>query len=448
MQRRGFSDDWWSLSGPSRFLDKVAAKTNQPCGIVGLSFPAPPPLGWLEALTQRLDENAPVPPVLVDASAGLRRRSPVSVLAAAAGLELSGLRLIAEFVGERALADLNFLVHGLAPADWRQWSLFLRSFRSERQRIAGAGGPSIVLTIPRGIPPDDIRATLGTVPIRWLGAVSRLDTRVYVDMIGANRGDDLISRVALETTVEFGGWDRDLTRALASLTVEQQLDPSVHLRDYAAAVSAETPCWENALVDMWDGEPHVVTYALMAAGAEKVLKARLWSARVRAVFPFLNAIRVAFVEKYYGRLMAELPLTKIFNDRPKTYDAPEDLEFYDLMQILRPYLQQDENMLLNDCLGLRRAMAHVDPGDTWRIIRASNLWEKLSDDFPAASIGWDWPRCCKFARNTDPLRADFASKSGPLDCCVSILSCGPEWPGRVFGDGICGRDRRGSARVF
>ena len=55
---------------------------------------------------------------------------------------------------------------------------------------------------------------------------------------------------------------------------------------------------------------------------------------------------------------------------------------------------------------------------------------------------------CEFARNTDPLRADFASKSDPSDGCVSILPHGPEWPGRILGDGIGGPDRQGSARIF
>jgi hypothetical protein len=87
--------------------------------------------------------------------------------------------------------------------------------------------------------------------------------------------------------------------------------------------------------------------------------------------------------------------------------------------------------------------AHGNLESNWRNAAVFQVSESL--DFAILHVaGYG----CKFARNTDPLRADFASKSDPLDCCVSILSCGPEWPGRVFGDGICGRDRRGSARVF
>jgi AAA domain len=48
---------------------------------------------------------------------------------------------------------------------------------------------------------------------------------------------------------------------------------------------------------------------------------------------------------------------------------------------------------LADSYALRMAMAHMDPGDAWRIVRASTLWDRLEPDFPAASTGWDWPRC-------------------------------------------------------
>ena len=54
----------------------------------------------------------------------------------------------------------------------------------------------------------------------------------------------------------------------------------------------------------------------------------------------------------------------------------------------------------------------------------------------------------EFARNTAPLRADFASKSDPSDRCVSILPIGPELSGRIWGDDVGGRDRRCSTGVF
>ena len=386
-------DAWWDLPGPARFLDRAAAMADSQLGVLGIAMPVPMPRDWLRAMTRRISAQASVSPVLVAASAGLRGRSPVRMLAAAAGLETSGLRLVAGFVDEPALAETVFLVHGVPQTDWRQWSLFLRSFRAERQRQPRLSSPSVILAVPRAIPPDDLHATLGARPLRWMGVVSRLDTCLYAQRLGGQPGDDLLARTAAETTVEFAGWDRDMIGALASLTLEQQLDPVPLLADFAASVSRETPCWENALVDLWDGAPHISTLALVAAGNDTALRARLWSARVRAVFPFIDTVRLAFVAKYDARLRAELPLTKSFNGRSVTYADPVRLEFYDLKTILGPSLPRSEMALIDHCYRLRTSMAHADPGDTRRIVEASALWERLESDFPVGSAGWDWPRC-------------------------------------------------------
>jgi predicted kinase len=226
-----------------------------------------------------------------------------------------------------------------------------------------------------------------------MGMLSRLDTRLYAERIAGRQDDDLLGRVATETVVEFAGWDRTMAEALTRLPLNDRLNPVPFLVDYAASIHGQTPCWENGLVDMWDGQPHVSTLALVAARDDVALSARLWSARVRVVFPFLNAVRLAFAVKYESLLRAELPIVKIYNDRQHVYDDPVRLELFDLKAILEQAISRDEVMMLDDCLKLRRAMAHADPGDAFRIIRASERWERLEPDFPAASTGWEWPRC-------------------------------------------------------
>lgn len=387
------ADSWWSLPGPARFLERAVAAANAEPGVVGLSLPRPAPLHWREAVTQRVDEQASSLPISVDAGSGLRGRSPVRVLAAAAGLETSGLRLISQFLDQPALADAVFIVHGALTVDWRQWSLFLRALRADRSRTDRAGAPTILFAIPPAIPPDEVRATFGGPPLRWMGVLSRLDTRLYAERIAGRRDDDLLGRVAMETVVEFAGWDRAMAEALTRLPLEDQLNPVPFLVEHAAALDGQTPCWENGLVDMWDGQPHVSTLALVAKRDEVAINARLWSARVRAVFPFLNTVRLAYVARYEALLRAALPIVKTYNDRQHVYDDPSRLELYDLKTVLEPSISRDEVLMLDDCLRLRRAMAHADPGDAYRIVRASERWERLEPDFPAASTGWDWPRC-------------------------------------------------------
>jgi hypothetical protein len=55
---------------------------------------------------------------------------------------------------------------------------------------------------------------------------------------------------------------------------------------------------------------------------------------------------------------------------------------------------------------------------------------------------------CEIARNTDPLRAVFASNPDPSALRVSVSPDGPGRPGRALGDDVRGRDRRYPARLF
>jgi hypothetical protein len=385
-------DAWWSLPGPARLLRRVATDlAAAETGVLGLAFPVPKPVHWLEALIDCLNDQVAATPVVIDVSAGLRGRSPVRMLAAQAGLETSGLRLISQFIDEPSLIDSVFVVHGVQPADWRQWSVFLRGFCAERRRKQSLSAPAIVLIVPPGMPADDVRASLGAQPVRWLGAMSRIDTMLYVERVAGHPGNDLISRVALDTMVEFAGWDREMARALAGLSVEQQLDPVPLLQIHANALRCP-PCWENALVDHWDGYPHVSTSALVAAGDADALRVRLWNARVRSLFPFINTVRLAFIAKYRKSLEAALPITKQFNDRLRTYARAFELELYDIRHILGDLVPEIERRLLSDCHSLRTAMAHADPGDTQRIIRVSRAWDRIEEHFPAVSNGWEWPR--------------------------------------------------------
>ena len=372
---------WWRLPGPTRFLQKLVDALAKPPGLVGLMMPRPEPIGWLDAVRERLDEQASSQPILVDAAAGLRGRSPVRMLATSAGLETSGLRVISQFLDEDALADAVFIVTGAPVDDWQEWSLFLRTFRADRARVEQAGAPVILFAAAPAVPPAELRAALGGAPIRWSGVLSRLDTRLHVEALGGRVEDDLVARVAAETTVELAGWDRTLAEALTRLPIEQQLEPLDALMPHAAHYAGQTPCWGNGLVDYWDGRPHPSTLSLLAAGARTALAARMWSDQV------------AFVARYEAALWARMPYEKPYGERRQLYTDPYRLEFYDIRKLLDQALSYEENLLLGDCIMVRRSMAHNEPGDVGRIRRMSELWERLEPEFSAGSAGWEWPRC-------------------------------------------------------
>jgi hypothetical protein len=183
--------------------------------------------------------------------------------------------------------------------------------------------------------------------------------------------------------------------ALARLSYEQQINPVDLLRPMAAELGHRVASWDNALVDTWDGVPHIHTLALIAAGNEEALRARLWSARVRVVFPFIEMVRHAVVSKYEHLLRQFLPYSKLspYSPTPTVYTEPHRLEFYELRSFLRGSIPRHEDIILRGCYALRRAMAHADPDFVQNIVNLSELWDNYAHSFPSDCAGWDWPRC-------------------------------------------------------
>jgi hypothetical protein len=384
---------WWDLPGPSRFLDRASTTvTGTESGTVGLSLPDPRPDGLLDALAQRIEQDTSAAVLRVDASSGLRGRSPTTMLATAAGLRMSGIRSMTEFLDAPSLSGLIFLVDGIPADEWYPWAYFLKLLRSERTRRARMLAPSLAIAIPTGVTPDDARAALGR-DVQWIGQVSRLDTQAYIERLMGWPDDSLASRTAVSVAVEMAGWHPWMARFLVDLGPDEMLDPRAALAALPDVLQGRRPSWGNGLVDRWDGVAWVHTAALVAARLDDTIAARLWRGQVRALFPFLDQMRTAFAAKYEQRLLAHLPIIKDFHGRKKPYADPYELEHYDINELLKSDLPKREATLLLDCIALRRGMAHMDPGDGWRIKRVSETWEDVGHSFPDGCLGWEWPRC-------------------------------------------------------
>jgi predicted kinase len=385
---------WWDLPGPSRFIERAAsALLVGDQGVLGLVLPEPSPDGLLDALALRISESFGLIPMRVDASAGLRGRSPVHKLAAVAGVAATAVRSVAEFVDAPGLANTVFFVEQVPPDEWMTWGMFLRGQRFERARRPRAMSPAVCLVVPNSVMPDDIKAALGGHSMRWVGVASRLDSQMYAEQATGFGSDDLESCTALSTITEVAAWDPSLIRALAALPVETQLDPRETLARVEVPSRAMQPCWANRLVDHWDGHVVIHVTALLAAGDVVSLARRIWRGHVRTIFPFIEQIRHAYASRYEDELRAQLPIEKTYHSTVRTYADPFTLELYDLFRLLKDLLSASERTLLHDCYKLRTSMAHMEPAESFRISRASQLWDQLAGEFPDGCWGWDWPRC-------------------------------------------------------
>lgn len=386
------SVDWWDLPGPSGFLERASEHlASDEGGLVGLSFPTRRPSGLVAALVSSLEGGKGLRSIVVNAKDLAPSRSPAHALASAAGAPPGSIRSTTDFIGSPSLANAVFLIDQIDSEAWANWSLFFRTFRRERTRSQRISAPSLGVLTPTALPTDEIEAVFGTSTIRWRDVVSRADMHLFVESrIG--RSGQLADRTAVATVAEVACWDPSIAVELSDHPLEVQIDPRRLLG--TLNLNLGTPSWSNGLVDLMDGAPHTHTLALV--GSDELLARRVWRAHVTTVFPVIEQIRQVFVDRYFRKLEAVLPVDKTFNNKVvRTYRHPLELEINDVFYYLKHDVPSQEAALLHDLKTLRTSMAHMEPGDATLIVRASKAWETMLRDPEgiAGGIGWNWPRC-------------------------------------------------------
>jgi predicted kinase len=388
----------WGLSGPSRFLAKVADALVSSEGTVCVPLPPSVPDGALQALADRIRETTGTRVLISDAAGGVGQRGPAHWLAARAAVPPTGIRTAANFLDAPTLADVVFLVHGVPFGEWRQWALFLRLLKVERERAERLVAPGIAIVPPPGVQTGEIRAIFGRREFRWEGRVRRLDTELALQHAMGGPGDeDMAARTANATVVEIAGWDFRLLSELADQPLETRLEPLEHLRGMAADIPRMVATWENGRADVWEGRTYEHALSVMARGADTVIEERVWRAQVREVFPFLDTVRLGFIARHHDDLAKSLssePLVRTFrNGRTRTIQRPDEMEMAELYNRLEEMLPEPDRKFLRSCNWLRNRVAHLTPGPASTVIQLSDYWADNADRFPNPCHGWDWPRC-------------------------------------------------------
>ena len=364
--------------------------TSKNHGVTGLLLPNPRPNGLLNALEQKLVSDTSSPIVPIDAAVGLNGKSPTTLLSAAIGMRASGLRSVTDFIDAPDLAGVIFIIDGIPPEDWYAWAIFLRLFRSNREARNRMMAPAMIICVPSNTPPNVVKPAVGDL-IRWSGYVSRHDTETYVESIFQWPDDSLMARTAVSVVVELSGWDPALARALGTMGIEKAIDPRKLLANLPDITGGRRPCWDNGLVDQWDGITWVHTAAML--NNETAINNRLWRAHVRTVFPFMRQLIEAIVEQYEDMITPHLPLVKEYHGKQVIYNNPYKLEFYEIMKFLSGNIPQNQMDLIGHSAHLRRQIAHFDPCDGWRLKKASDLWDEIGPTLPTGCRAWDWNRC-------------------------------------------------------
>lgn len=386
------TDLFWSLSGPSRFLENVASRMlSSSKGILGVTVPQFRPGGFVDAVMEATRDRGGGRVIPVNARDRAFDRSIPHGLARAGGVRDTSIHSVLAFVNLPDLAAVSFVIDGLDRDSWGRWSTFLRSFAAASQDADLSLAPRLIVFLPVDLPRADVLFLFGRDEMQWRGYVSPTDTRVYVSHLMQHIGaESLMERVAAETVVRLAGWDRDLAVTLAAREPEELADP--------LAVMAELPvidrhaCWSSGLIDEWDGSPFIHSLSCLAAGDQATLKRRLWLAHSQVITPFVGEVIDFFVDRYGHILSPLLPYTVKTAKGPKLIEDLRDFEVNHIYYILEDRIPIRHAKFLKMATAVRNKVAHHNVVPTDLLIRISETWDEIRSNRSEAR-GWDWPRC-------------------------------------------------------
>jgi hypothetical protein len=147
-------------------------------------------------------------------------------------------------------------------------------------------------------------------PLR--GYASDLDVQLYVGQgLAEHRSQArprLVARVRQAVIARLAGPDPALAARLLDVPLTGLLRPWDLLVDVAdqrgwnACTLDDPSAWALGATEELDGEPYPHSAALVAAGRVPEVEARVWAGQVAVLFPFLEAERRRWLERYGHRL--------------------------------------------------------------------------------------------------------------------------------------------------
>ncbi len=408
---------FWALPGPARFVaDVVAQVLSSHRGIVGIAMPRRMPPGAMDAVREALLDRGGGRVVRVRGADRMFERSIAHGLAYFAGARDGSVRTVAALAEADAASATTFVVEGVRAADWPRWSAFLRSFAVASADADRSLAPVVAVCRPAGLPESAVARLFDQEEVAWRGRVSPLDMRMHVGTLRGHSGrETLLEKIAAETVVRLAMWDPAIAAAFAELDARRLVDPEAMVRAAAGSGSDDSPCWENGLVDSWDGRPAIHLAGCRDSSGAREIRRRSWAAQAEHVLPFVDEVRCFFADRHAGLLASALPLTVPRKGGDVQVREPTDLEISPMWRILERAIPPAEETFLRAVVAMRNLVAHHQTVSPDVLDRVSQAWERLRIERESVP-GWAWPRCGQ--------KLEFVSDRAPSD----VLRIDPALP--------------------
>lgn len=355
---------WWSLPGPSRFLDRLRRTFRSGKSSVVL-VPEVIPCTLRDAV-RRIVSDDDLGQWVDLAPAVLHGGGPAGLIREQVRLEPSIVSAV-DLARSTAFTGYFLWVTGIPPADWSRWSAFLEEYadasrsRAEHERsiLCVHAAPAVAGSLPR----QDVTLSIEL----WRDVVAQLDLFLFTLQLSSLRSSGerpLLQRLHAALVSELAVFDGILAAQLAERATAELLDPESLLREYAASRGwHEVPPgqgWASGAEALVEGQtiPHACL-ELLDGRAARTIEQRLWRAQVSVLFPAIEEQRIRLLGRYGAFL--RLPWRTAFGEIHNIHE----LELGHLLKQLHGrHGVRPEHARLLECLAkARNALAHIEMVD-------------------------------------------------------------------------------------
>lgn len=357
---------WWTLPGPSAFIDEVIAALRSSRNLL-IALPQYAPRGIESAVGRRVFEDSLWhwrTLNLDTCESGIK--GPIEVLFRGLGLgSPTPEEPWADQLADSAeMRDRVLWIEGIQADDWLAWKEAVSRYAAACQSRPQFGRGLLCCCV-YGVAGDRLPTTDGTLSVHvWTGRLDELDLQIWIaHYLSGMEMSPLERRARRVLAATLAGFDPVLAMSLARLDLNSLMRPGAVLRDLAAergwtGGGPVSPAWHLGMVDAVGGEyqTHLALGYPSADCEPRQVTMRVWQGQVTVLFPLIEQRRGQVIDDHRGSLT--VPVEK---GDGTWVTRVEDLEIAQLYCQLRNHRDRRLEPLLRRLRDARNALAHLEP---------------------------------------------------------------------------------------
>ena len=290
----------------------------------------------------------------------LTRSDPITFLreAVCPGLSSVQVRTMGDLANMTAFQGRLVWLDRIRPEDWLLWSLALTDYAEACRNVDLVQRTVFVVVLCGGVVSSGALGDVALVCHDFRNYVDPLDVFVLaladVPRITSSREQQAL---LAHTVSHVAQWDCFLAEHLLSVPIEQALDPTIVLQQYAEerGWTKDSPLsWAAGTIDGPEDQPIVHSAWLRIIGRSRAIERRIWAAQAAVLLPLVEERRVGLIAGC--RKHISVPM------ETRARQGLVDLELRDLVRLMR---RTQAPRRLKERIGflhqVRNKLAHMEP---------------------------------------------------------------------------------------